>query len=151
MRVAGLSEPHTDEPTRTCLVHGWVMVLISVCLGLTLEALHLFKSPFYLEVSLRRDLWTLAHAHGTLLGLLVVVMGYSARALIPAAEARNAPLKLLRAASVLVPCGFFLGGVWASEGDPSLFILLVPFGAALLLFGIALILYRHRLQQRRRS
>lgn len=149
--MADLSEPHTDEPTRTCLVHGWVVVLISVCLGLTLEGLHLFKSPFYLEVSLRRDLWTLAHAHGTLLGLVVVVMGYSARSLIPTAEARKTPLKLLRAASVLVPCGFFLGGVGASEGDPSLFILLVPFGAALLLFGIALILYRHRLQQRRRS
>ena len=149
--MAGLSEPHTDEPTRTCLVHGWIVVLISVCLGLALEALHLFKSPFYLEISLRRDLWTLAHAHGTLLGLVVVVMGYSVRSLISTAEARETPLKLLRAASVLVPFGFFLGGVGASEGDPSLFILLVPFGAALLLFGIGLILYRHRFQQRRRS
>jgi hypothetical protein len=149
--VAGLSEPPTDETTRTCLVHGWVVVLISVCLGLALEALHLFKSPFYLEVSLRRDLWTLAHAHGTLLGLVVVVMGYSARSLISTAKARSTPLKLLRAASVFVPCGFFLGGVGASEGDPSLFILLVPFGAALLLLGIGLILYRHRFQQRRRS
>ena len=147
----GLSKQHTDELTRTCLVHGWVVVLISVCLGLGLEALHLFKSPFYLEVSLRRDLWTLAHAHGTLLGLIVVVMGYSARSLISNAEARKTPLKLLRAASVLIPAGFFLGGIGASEGDPSLFILLVPFGAVLLLFGITLILHRHRLQQSRRS
>jgi hypothetical protein len=122
------------------------VVLISVCLGLILEALHLFKSPFYLEVTLRRDLWTLAHAHGTLLGLIVVVIGYSARSFLLNADARRTPLNLVRAASVLVPCGFFLGGVGASEGDPSLFILLVPFGAALLLLGIALILYRHRFQ-----
>jgi len=37
---------------------------------------------------------------------------------------------------VLMPLGFFLGGVLNSEGDPSLGILLVPVGALLLVVAL---------------
>jgi hypothetical protein len=36
-----------------------------------------------------------------------------------------------------MPLGFFLGGVLNTEGDPSLGIVLVPVGAALLLVALA--------------
>ena len=40
------------------------------------------------------------------------------------------------AASVLLPGGFFLGGVVFYAGDPGIGVLLVPAGAALLLYAI---------------
>ena len=46
---------------------------------------------------------------------------------------------LLIAASLLLPGGFFLGGVTYYEGDPGLGILLVPPGAVLLIAALFLI------------
>jgi len=45
----------------------------------------------------------------------------------------------LLAASLLLPVGFFLGGVTYYEGDPGLGILLVPPGAVLLIAALFLI------------
>ncbi len=42
------------------------------------------------------------------------------------------------AALVLVPGGFFLGGLFIHDGDPGLGILLLPPGAALLFAGVLL-------------
>ena len=39
---------------------------------------------------------------------------------------------------VLMPVGFFLGGVWIYGGDPGLGVLLVPIGAAALFVAVAL-------------
>jgi hypothetical protein len=106
-------------------------VLLFLVAGVGLESLHLFKVPAYVEVAIRREMWTLAHAHGTLLGLLVVVFaGSLARDLEPTLGSRLG--RWLRLGALAVPLGFFLGGVGNSEGDPSLFILLVPVGAFLL-------------------
>jgi hypothetical protein len=41
----------------------------------------------------------------------------------------------------LIPLGFFLGGLFPSESDPWLGILLVPAGALLLFSAVALIIY----------
>ena len=51
---------------------GWWSMLVFLTLGVVLEALHAFKAGFYLDVSqeTRRLMWTLAHAHGTLFGLV---------------------------------------------------------------------------------
>ena len=43
---------------------------------------------------------------------------------------------MIRWGAVLMPLGFFLGGVLNSEGDPSLGILLVPPGALLLIVAL---------------
>ena len=43
---------------------------------------------------------------------------------------------MIRWGAVLMPVGFFLGGVLNSEGDPSLGILLVPAGALLLVVAL---------------
>lgn len=134
----GTAQGDAQGISRTCLVHGWIMVTLFLTMGLVLESFHLVKLPFYVDVHLRRELWTLAHAHGTLLGAITVLFGLSV-ARLERVRGLAAAGKLLRAGSVLVPVGFLLGGVGNSEGDPSLFILLVPTGGALALLGLAML------------
>ena len=64
-----------DPGTHTALVWGWFLLAVSLPLGLTLEALHAMKVEVYLGSELRRELWTLAHAHGAILGILCLVFG----------------------------------------------------------------------------
>ena len=124
-----------DLPSRACLRYGWSAVAGFLLMGLMLESLHLFKVPFYEDVRLRRELWTLAHAHGTLLGALNVLFAATAVSCIPGEAARLRASRLLRAGGVLVPFGFLLGGIGNAEGDPSLFIGIVPVGAVLAFLG----------------
>ncbi len=118
---------------------GWWSLLVFATLGLVLETLHGFKVRAYLDVSneTRRLMWTLAHAHGTLLSLVHVVFGLTARSgLGPADRALKPISSALIAASVLLPGGFFLGGIAFFSGDPGLGVLFVPLGAALLLWAV---------------
>jgi hypothetical protein len=118
------------------MAYGWGAVGAFLLLGVVLESLHLLKAPFYVDVRLRRELWTLAHAHGTLLGLLAVAFALSAGRAVAEASVRLRASRLLRAGAVLVPAGFLLGGVGNPEGDPSLAIFLVPVGAFLALSAV---------------
>ena len=121
---------------------GWCGLLLFLSLGASLEALHGFKVGFYLDPDhrLRRELWTLAHAHGTLLALVQLAF---AAGVMHFGRWTEGHLKLasffLLDALVLIPLGFFLGGLGHSEGDPSAAVLLVPFGALLLFVAVALI------------
>lgn len=119
---------------------GWWSLLVFTALGFALETLHGFKVGAYLDVSneSRRLMWTLAHAHGTLLAFIHVLLGLSLR-VVP--ELRGANQKLITrsliGASVLLPGGFFLGGVVIYAGDPGVATpILVPVGAALLLIAV---------------
>src|SRR5437879_13903178 len=58
---------------------GWCGLLIFLSVGGFLETLHGFKIGFYLDPGhrLRRELWTLAHADGRLLGLVNVAFELS--------------------------------------------------------------------------
>ena len=76
-----------------------------------------------------------AHAHGTLLGILLLVYASLAERFV-VVERRAVLARDLRIGAVLMPLGFFLGGVLNSEGDPSLGILLVPLGALFLLSAL---------------
>jgi hypothetical protein len=118
------------------MLYGWTALVFFIGLGIVLETFHLFKSPFYLEVHLRRELWTLAHAHGTLLALLNVAFALTAPRAVAAEPSRRRASRLVRSGAVLVPLGFLLGGVGQAEGDPSLAIFLVPVGAVLLILGV---------------
>lgn len=126
---------------------GWWTLLTFLSLGITLEALHGFKSDLYLNLAneTRRLMWTLTHAHGVLLGLVHIAFAATLtlgprRA--PSAERGTSWARLasigLSGATVLLPGGFFLGGTVLHGGDPGRGILLVPFGAALL-FGAVLL------------
>ena len=60
---------------------GWGSLLFFLTLGFVLELLHGFKAGMYLDVSNEtlRLMWTLAHAHGALLGLVHVLFALSLR------------------------------------------------------------------------
>jgi hypothetical protein len=123
--------------SRRHLRFGWSAVLVFALVGLTLETLHGFKVRWYLDASneTRRLMWTLAHAHGTLFGILNVLYGLTV-----AGTAPRAPHPLtsrgLIAAGALLPAGFFFGGLAPYGGDPAPGILLVPIGAILLIAGL---------------
>src|SRR4051812_30811291 len=75
------------------LVHlrfGWWSLLVFLALGIVLETLHGFKVGAYLDVSneTRRLMWTLAHAHGTLLSLIHLAFS-SALLRLPAGNSRS--------------------------------------------------------------
>ncbi len=126
--------------TRRHLRFGWWSLLVFLTLGAVLEAMHGFKVGWYLDVmnETRRLLWTLAHAHGTLLALTNIAFALTVQsaALTPRQFAIADPCLL--AASVLLPAGFFLGGLFNYGIDPGLGILLVPVGALLLFVGVLL-------------
>jgi hypothetical protein len=136
-----MTEPSTThlDYARRHLRFGWWSLLLFATLGLLLEGLHGFKVRAYLDVSndTRRLMWTLAHAHGTLLAVVHLVFGLCV-ATFPDLSARNLRLMStsLMAASVLLPGGFFLGGIAFYSGDPGLGVLLVPVGAVLLLTAV---------------
>ena len=127
------------EYSRRHLRFGWWSLLLFATLGLLLESLQGFKVRAYLDVSneTRRLMWTLAHAHGTLLALVHVIFGLTMRATPPTVMPHlHLISSSLIAASVLLPGGFFLGGIAFYSGDPGLGILLVPIGGVLLLFAV---------------
>jgi hypothetical protein len=136
----------TPDYSRRHLRFGWWSLLVFASGGLVLETLHGFKVGAYLDVSneTRRLMWTLAHAHGTLLAVIHVVFALTLRS-VPelATELATKDLRAISsslvAASLLLPGGFFLGGFAFYGGDPGLGVLLVPVGAALLLLAVYLI------------
>src|SRR5512138_3065295 len=99
--------PASDPAIRKTLRTGWLLLAIALPFGVTLEALHGFKVQAYLTSEMRREMWRLAHAHGTLLGILCLVFGALAdRHVADAIRARVAAF--IRWGAVLMPLGFFL-------------------------------------------
>jgi hypothetical protein len=137
----GARPPETAFYVRRHLRFGWWSVLVFLTLGAVLESLHGFKVGWYLNVSnsSRRLMFTLAHAHGTLLGLVQIAFALSLVHL-PSWDRsrRNLAANCLLSAGVLIPSGFFLGGVVIYAGDPGLGIVLVPIGALLLFIAVYL-------------
>ncbi len=141
--TAAPPEPTPDvmDATRLHLRVGWWSLLVFLTLGLVLEALSGFKVGLYLDVSnsTRRLMWTLAHAHGTLLSVLNLVFALSLRLAPDWKESRRATAsRSLLGALALMPLGFFLGGARIHGGDPGLGVLLVPPGAFLLFVAVLL-------------
>jgi len=116
---------------------GWWSLLVFAGLGLTLEILHGFKVGAYLDVSneTRRLMWRLAHAHGALLGVIHIAYGLTLQSITAMTVSRTTSRALI-GASVLLPAGFFLGGVQFYAGDPGLGVSLVTVGAGLLLVAL---------------
>lgn len=128
-----------ERIARRQLTFGWYALLGFATLGIALEWLHAWKIDFYLDVGseMRRSLWRLAHAHGTLLALVNVAFavcisrfGSSKSRLLEVASA------CLSSATLLLPLGFLLGGLSATPSDPGLGVLLVPPGALLLVAAL---------------
>jgi hypothetical protein len=121
---------------------GWWSLLLFLSLGIVLEAMHGFKIGWYLDVGneTRRLMWTLAHAHGTLLALIHIGFALSLSALSNGnVRWRRLASPCLIGASILLPGGFFLGGIFIYGGDPGVGVLLLPIGALLLFVAIFVI------------
>ena len=135
----------TGELARKHVRIGWWSLLVFLTLGIGLETMHGFKVGWYLETAntTRRLMFTLAHAHGVLISLVHLGFGFtlSWKPVWPGGGKRIASAALT-AAVVLIPGGFFLGGVWIYGGDPGLGILLVPLGAICLFISV-LVTARH--------
>ena len=138
--MAQRTAPDVDYAARH-LRFGWWSLLVFLSVGFALELLHGFKAGFYLDVTneTRRLMWTLAHAHGALLGLVHVAWALCLRAF-PALEdgSQRMASRCLVGASMLLPGGFFAGGVQLYGGDPGLGIAVVPAGAACLATAVFL-------------
>jgi hypothetical protein len=139
-----MSDAPPELRRRLALRHhrfGWWGLLAFLSLGIALETMHGLKLGLYLDPPhrMRRLMWTLAHAHGTLLSLTHIAFAAGLPQF-----GRWGP-KGLRLASfllidalVLLPLGFFLGGAWHTEVDPAPGVLLVPVGAAFLLAAVGM-------------
>lgn len=134
-----MSKNKTPEEGSWSLQTGRWGLLLWLGGGMALEALHLVKAPLYLEDTLRRELWTLAHAHGTLLSAVTLLLVVLAPRLELSATRRRLADRLAAVGSVLVPLGFLLGGIGHSEADPSLAIVLVPLGGLLLAAALVVV------------
>ena len=130
-----------DATRRLHLVFGWWQLLVFLSLGIGLEMMHGFKVGWYLDADqeTRRLMLTLAHTHGTLLGLVNLAFSWSVTQI---SDWKSSNLwvasRSLIAASVLMPLGFFLGGLITYAGDPNLAILLLPAGGFFLLVSALL-------------
>ena len=124
---------------------GWWSLLTFVGLGILLEFLLAYKVVWYLGEdyeNIRRLMWRLAHAHGTLLSLVHLLFAMTVH-LVPATVSQSgarfaSPCFL--AASILLPGGFFLGGIFTYEqhADPGIGVFLVPVGALLMVAAVSL-------------
>jgi hypothetical protein len=136
-RPSKLALPDVERANRN-LRFGWWSLLIFLSLGGVLETLHGFKIGWYVDVGneTRRLMFTLAHAHGTLLALVNIAAGLTVRTVERFTLRPSVSFALIWAA-ILLPAGFFLGGIVIYDGDPGLGVWLVPIGAALLFYSIA--------------
>jgi hypothetical protein len=113
------------------ICQGWISLAAWVVFGLLIEGLIGFRSPALLDDSVRREMFRLGHAHGTLLNLVLIVAAICAR--LDLIEVGRVTSLGLRVAVVLLPVGFLLAGLWHFKDDPGIGIFLVPLGAVLLL------------------
>jgi hypothetical protein len=124
---------------------GWWGIFIFAGLGLVLESLNGLRVDYYMNVAneTRRHMFTLAHAHGTLLSLVNLAFAFTLAS--PFGERLSSvktPSACLLGALILLPAGFFTGGLVIYDGDPGLGIVMVPVGALLLIIGALLIVRR---------
>ena len=145
MKKPNSAESTQDDPVleirRQKLQFGWWALLGFLLLGFLLEALHGFKSGFYLDVQneTRRLMWTLAHAHGGLIAIINILFGLAVPFMPGLVEpSRQWASRCLTGALIAMPAGFFLGGLFIRGGDPGLGIALVPVGGALLVIAVFL-------------
>jgi hypothetical protein len=142
--VDSVSGPATADVrvlARRHLQFAWWSLLCFLSLGVLLEAMHGLKVDWYLKPAFetRGLMWTLGHAHGTLLALVHAAFATWIRVFVSEVNRlQRWASPCLIGASLLLPGGFFLGGVFLYAGDPGLGVLLVPVGALLLLVGVLL-------------
>jgi peptidoglycan/LPS O-acetylase OafA/YrhL len=133
------TSPQLDWAARL-MFQGWVSLAVWMSVGLLLEGLLGYKIPSYLNDPERRELFRLAHTHGTFLGLVLIAASLSERR---AAKLPRAASIALSIGSALMPLGFLLAGIWHPEGDPGPAVWIVPPSALLIIFGAVSLALEH--------
>ncbi len=125
---------------RRHLAIGWATLLVFLSLGLVLEVFHGFKVRWYVDLNnaTRRLMWTLAHAHGVLIGLIHISFAATVHFRPQAQQQRPLASTCLVLAGVLLPGGFLLGGLVIHQGDPGIGVFLTPIGGLLLFAAVAI-------------
>lgn len=116
------------------LRQGFITLACWMTFGLFLEGLLGYKIPAYLNDNIRRELFRLAHTHGALLSIVLIVITICLK--LDLFESKNYSQFSLRIGTILMPSGFLLGGIWHYESDPGIAIWLVPIGGIMVIFGI---------------
>jgi hypothetical protein len=105
-------------------------------MGLVLEAMYGLRAQAWMDDDLRREFLRLGHAHGGLLGVLNVALGWAmVRLQTPQEWARRIRVAALGGA-VAVGLGFIGAGLWHGPTDPGPLVLVVPAGAMSLLTAL---------------
>jgi hypothetical protein len=143
--TAGTVESATEDSTarrmetvKRHLRFGWWSLFVFVLLGTVLEGLLGFKWIPYVIDDIRRMMWTLAHAHGTLLGLVHIAFALTVHSGTGTMPHRWISPSLITA-SILLPGGFFAGGIFPFENDPDVGVWVVPLGACFMIAAVLLI------------
>ena len=123
--------PLPANPDAGLLRQGWISLALWIAFGILLEGFNAFRSPAYLDDATRRDLFRLAHAHGTLLNMVLLLAAICVR--LDLIRIGRMTSLGLRSSVVLLPAGFLFGGLWRFKDEPGIAIFLVPIGAVLLL------------------
>src|SRR5215471_13149814 len=141
-----MSDKESNKPVRaqwarSMLLQGWTSVAVWMSFGLLLEGLIGYRIPSYLGDTQRRELFRLAHVHGTLLGVILIAITLSCE--YTTIQLHRAARIAVRTGALLMPLGFMLAGVSHPEGDPGIAIWLVPPAAVLVIFGIISLILSH--------
>jgi len=125
----------------------WSLASVAVFLaaGLWLEAMIGLRAAGWVDDPLRREMLRLGHAHGAILGVLNLAIGWViVRLQTPDPWARRIRLAAWMGA-LGVGVGFFGGGLWHGLSDPGPLVLIVPAGALMLLAScVCVVLVRAR-------
>lgn len=129
------SKPQTIDSTHSTLaLQAWFSLAFWLSAGLLFEGLIGFRAPAYLQDSTRRELFRLAHAHGAILNMLLLIVAfYLKRDLI---TPLSAAVWSLRIGVILMPLGFLFGGLWHYESDPNPLVIAAPVGGLLIIFAV---------------
>ncbi|MEY2505187.1 MAG: hypothetical protein QOG27_1467 [Verrucomicrobiota bacterium] len=96
----------TSPQAATLLRQGWTSLALWIAFGFLIEALIGYRIPALLDDSVRRELFRLAHANGTLLSLVLIVAAISLR--LDLIRLGRMGSLALRSAVLLLPLGFLL-------------------------------------------
>lgn len=135
-----MAEPKIDggdersKEYRQVAFQGWLSLAFWISFGLLIESLMAYKAPAYLDDQQRRELFRLAHAHGSVLGMVLIIAAIWARGI--GARLSRLAVVALRLGAVVMPLGFLAAGLWHPESEPGLAIWLVPAGALPLIFSL---------------
>ena len=123
-------EIRRDSPL---LRQAWISLALWIAFGILIEGLIGFRIPALIDDPIRRDMLRLAHAHGTLLNLVLLSAAICAR--LEMIQLTSFSSLNLRLAALILPIGFLVAGLWHYRDEPGLGVFLVPIGAVLLLLA----------------